>query len=180
MEADVARDSLKIALIVSLAFNIAVVGAFAYGFARRPSPEHFGPPPGCLPGEPFSGRVHMFARQIGMPGERAARFSHMMADTSGGMADLRVKLQKARGELIELMSAPQPDEKAILAKVDEVSALQGHLERGLVERLLRVSATLDPQEREKFIRAIRLRCGACDPGVHQGPGRGREESEVGG
>jgi Spy/CpxP family protein refolding chaperone len=174
------RDSLKIALVLSLAFNLAVIGAFAYGFARRPSPAFFGPPGGRPPGDPFRGRVSVFARQIGMPDERAARFSHIMADSSGGMRDLRVGLQRERAELVELLGAPKPDEKAIMAKVDEISALQGQLERKLVSRLIGVSATLRPDERQRFMRVIRIRCGACEPGVRTGPGRGREESEVGG
>jgi Spy/CpxP family protein refolding chaperone len=174
-----ARDSLKIALILSLAFNLAVVGAFAYGYARRPGPGVFGPPPGIVPGDSFGGRCSRFASQIGIPRERAVRFSHVMADSSEGMRDLRMSLQKARGELVELIGAPESDEKAIMAKVDEIAAIQGQLEKKLVTRLLGASSTLEPGERERFMREIRCRCMPLDRGVPRGPKGARNESEVG-
>jgi len=173
------RDSLKIALILSLAFNLAVVGAFAYGYARRPAPGVFGPPPGIAPGDSFGGRCSRFASQIGIPRERAVRFSHVMADSSEGMRDLRMSLQKARGELVELIGAPESGEKAIMAKVEEIAAIQGQLEKKLVTRLLGVSSTLEPGERERFMREIRCRCMPLERGVPRGPKGARKESEVG-
>jgi Spy/CpxP family protein refolding chaperone len=173
------RDSLKIALILSLAFNLAVVGAFAYGYARRPAQGVFCPPSGGIaPEDSFGGRCSRFARQIGIPRERAVRFSHVMADSSGGMRELRVNLQKARGELVDLMGASQIDEKAIMAKVDEIAAIQGQLEKKLITRLLGVSSTLEPRERERFMREIRFRCMPFDRGVPKGPRGAREEREV--
>ena len=173
------RDSLKIALILSLAFNLAVVGAFAYGYARRPAPGVFGPPPGIAPGDSFGGRCSRFASQIGIPRERAVRFSHVMADSSEGMRDLRMSLQKARGELVELIGAPESGEKAIMAMVEEIAAIQGQLEKKLVTRLLGVSSTLEPGERERFMREIRCRCMPLERGVTRGPKGARKESEVG-
>ena len=173
------RDSLKIVLILSLAFNVAVAVAFAYGLARGPVPRFCGPPPGAVPGESFGGRCSHFARQIGMPDERAVRFSRLMADSSGGMRDMRENLQKARGELVELIGAPEPDEKRIMEKVDEISAIQGQLEKRLIHRVLGVNSTLKPEERERFMRAMRLRCGPFDRGVPKGPEGPRKESEVG-
>ncbi len=167
-------NALKIALVVSLVFNAAVIGAFAYGVARGPAPGVCGPHPGFPPGEPFAGRTRLFARRIGLPRERAMVFSRAMADTAGGIRELRLRVQRERGELAGLMSAPRVDEKAILAKVDTISALQGQLERRLVSRLIGVSATLRPEERERFMRVIRSRCGACEPGCPEGPPEGRK------
>jgi Spy/CpxP family protein refolding chaperone len=167
------RNSLKIALVLSLAFNIAVIGAFAYGFARRSASGGFGPPHGDLPPDAFGRRCSRFARQIGIPAERAARFSRTMADTSGGMRDERANLQRARGELVELMGAAEPDEKAIMAKVDEISVIQGRLEKRLIHRALGARATLSPKERERFMRMIRIRCSppdSCVPKCPEGEG----------
>lgn len=173
------RDGLKIALILSLAFNMAVVGAVVYGYARRPAYEAFCPPPG--PGaqpDAFGGRCGRFAREIGVPRERAARFSHMMADTSGEMQEARSRLQEVRGELIKLMGEPKPDEASIMAKVDEISGLQRELEKRLIHRLLDASSTLDPQERERFMHVIRFRCLPRESGQPCGPEGPRKEREV--
>ena len=169
------RDSLKIALLLSLAFNVAVIGAFAYGLARERGSDRFA----HRPGDPFGGHTVRFARQIGMPHERAMRFSRIMADSSEGMRDLREDLRKARGELVALIGAAEPDEKAIMAKVDEVSAVQGRLERRLIHRVLGASSTLRPEERERFMRMIRMRCGGRDSGVSECPDGAGKESEVG-
>jgi len=174
------RDSLKIALVLSLAFNVAVIGAFAYGLARGSSPGRFGPPPpGGGPGDPFGGRCNRLARQIGMPRERALHFSRIMADSAEGMKDLRGDLQKARRELVVLIGAPEPDEDAIMRKVDEISAIQGQLERRLIHRVLGVSSTLRPEERDRLMRMIRINCGGCDVGTPECPAGAGKESEVG-
>ena len=174
------RDSLKIALVLSLAFNMAVAGALAYGLIRGGVRGKFGMSPGCGPEDPFGGRTGRLARQIGIPRERALRFSRVMADSSEGMRDLRGGLRKARGELAVLIGAPEPDEKAIMAKVEEISAIQGQLEKRLIHRVLGASSTLRPAERERFMRMIRIRCKVgCDSGVPKCPEGAGKESEVG-
>jgi len=173
------RDGLKIALVLSLAFNVAVIGAFVYGIAGGPMPGRFGRSIMHGPGDPFSGRGVRLARQIGVPHERALHFSRTMADSSEGMRDLRESLQRKRRELVELIGASEPDEAAIMAKVDEISALQGQLERKLIHRVLGASSTLNPKERERFMLMIRTRCGGCDIGVTECPEGAGKESEVG-
>lgn len=173
------RDNLKIALVLSLVFNVAVLGAFAYGLIRGIGSDRFGQPPGCGPGDPFGRHTARFARQMGIPRERAMHFSRLMADSTEGMRDLRTDLQQARGELVALIGASEPDEKAIMAKVDEISVLQGQLERKLIHRVLGASSTLRPRERERLMRVIRVRCGGCDSGVPECPEGAGKESEVG-
>jgi len=161
-------SSLKVALVLSLAFNAAVIGAVAYGFARRPVPgEGPWPAPGS---EALGGRCTHLCKGIGVPRERVVLFSHAMAKSSGEMRETRLRLQKARGELIDLLRAAQPDEKAVMAKVDEISSLQGELEKGLVGRLLKASNVLLPEEREKLMHLIRCRCLPCGKFDRQGPG----------
>ena len=171
-------DKLKIALLLSLAFNVAVIGAFSYGIIRGIGSGEFGPPPMGGPGDHFGGPGNRLAREIGMPRERALSFCRLMADSAEGMSDLRGDLRKARGELVALIGAPEPDEKAIMAKVDEISAIQGQLERRLIHRVLGASSTLGPKERERFMRVIRIRCGGCDNGVPECPEGAGKESEV--
>jgi ferredoxin len=173
------RDGLKIALVLSLAFNVAVIGAFVYGLIGGPVPERFARQHVSGPRDAFGGRGARLARQIGVPHERAMHFSRIMADSAEGMQDLRESLQRTRGELVELIGASEPDETAIMAKVDEISAMQGQLERKLIHRVLGASSTLRPNERERLMRMIRVRCGGCDSGVPVCPEGAKKESEVG-
>lgn len=167
------RDSLKIALVFSLVFNLAVIGAFVYGVARRCGQEDCRPTFAGTPPDSFGVGCRRFARGIGLPRERAARFSHLMANSSGEMPELRERLQKARRELVELISAPTPDEKAVMAKVDEIAAIQGEFEKRLIARLLSANTILQPEERERLMSLIRCRCMPCPREVPNRPERAR-------
>jgi len=145
-------SSLKFALVLSLAFNLAVIGAVAYGFARRPAPG--GPRVPVEGAELAGGRCAHLCRAIGVPPERRVLFTRAMAASSEGMTQSRLRLVEARKQLADLLRAPEPDEGAIMAKVDEISALQGELEKALVQRLLKASSVLSPEERERLMQFV--------------------------
>jgi Spy/CpxP family protein refolding chaperone len=173
------RDRLKIALVVSLAFNLAVISAFVYGFARKGAPDDFSRPRAGAGPNASAGECCRFARQMGLPRARAARFSQLMTARSKEMVELRGRLQRARRELVELIDVQPPDEQRIRAKVDEISAIQGEIEKRLVTRLLSVNRILQPEERQRFMHLIRGRCMPCPNEVPNAPERARQESEVG-
>ncbi len=172
------RDALKIALVASLVFNAAVIGAFAYGLARRPARPEFRP----MPLESASDRPvshgQRLARHIGVSRERTMRFVRVMEDSSGEVAEIRGSLRRARGELIALIEVPGPDERAIMAKVEEISRLQGDLEKRVVVKLLEARTVLTTEERMRFMRLIRHRCMPCDTAVRFVPAGEHRESEV--
>ena len=173
------RDVLTIALVVSLVFNAAVIGAFAYGFARRPAPPEYCPAPGSAVPEPLASHGGRIARHIGVPRERTMRFVRVMADSSRETAGIRSALRRARGELMVLIEAGEPNEPAIMAKVDEVSRLQGDLEKRVVARLLDARTVLTHEERARFMHLIRLRCTSGDTaGQFTQPAGERKEREV--
>jgi Spy/CpxP family protein refolding chaperone len=100
-------------------------------------------------------------------------FTRAMATSSEGMSQTRLRLVEARGQLADLLRAPEPDERAIMAKVDEISALQGDLEKALVQRLLKASSVLSPEERAKLMQFIGCRGIPCGRAGERGP-RGDE------
>ena len=164
-------SSLKVALVLSLAFNAAVIGAVCYGFARRPSPA--GPPAPGEGAELTGGRCAHLCSAIGVPPERMALFTDAMAASSDGVSRSRLRLAEARRQFADLLRAPEPDEGAIMAKVDEISALQGELEKELVQRLLKASSVLSPEEREKLMQFVGHRGFPPRGAGERGP-RGRE------
>jgi hypothetical protein len=164
-------SSLKVALVLSLAFNAAVMGAVVYGFARRPAP---GAPREPVAGAELArGRCARLCKAMGVPPDRMVHFSREMAVSSEGMSEMRLRLIEARGQLADLLRAPEPDERAIMAKVDEISALQGDLEKALVQRLLKASSVLLPEERAKLMQFIGCRGIPCGRAGERGP-RGDE------
>ncbi|MCK4236695.1 MAG: periplasmic heavy metal sensor, partial [Candidatus Krumholzibacteria bacterium] len=91
--------------------------------------------------------------------EKARRFEQIIEESGGETSSCRSKLREARRELMDLLDTEEPDEKAVLKKVEEISGLQGELEKLLVQRLLRSRSILDHEESKRFLRLIRRRMG---------------------
>jgi uncharacterized membrane protein len=170
-------NNLKVALVLSLVFNVAVIGAVVYGFAgggRRG--ERRVHPAGT---EALGRRCTRLCRGLGVSEKRGALFSRAMAKSSDEMRETRLRLEDARAELIDLIRAPQPDEKTIMAKVDEISSLQGELEKKLIQRLLSASCMLSPEERERLMHHVGRRYLPLDRVNRNGPGFGAPGTERG-
>ena len=172
------RDILKIALVSSLVFNAAVIGAFAYGLMRRPAVPEFCPEALVPHQRPPEWHGTRLARRIGVPHERTPRFIGVMSDTSRETAAVRGALRRSRDELMALIEAGDPDEAAIMAKVDEISRLQGDYEKRVVARLLDAGSVLTSEERARFMRLIRHRCMSRDTVTCFTPAGQQEEREV--
>jgi Spy/CpxP family protein refolding chaperone len=165
-EAAMNRGKLRAALIISLVFNVAVLGAFAFGWvryqrspaSRRLSPERSE--------HRFDKRIDRLGKDIGLSEDKIQRVEAIMTESREKMDELKTALREKRTELADLLHADEPDEATIMAKVDEISALQGELERMLVQRLLHVRSVLDKDERERFMELIRRRMA---PGRHRHP-----------
>lgn len=160
--------SLKLFLIVSLVFNIAVLTVFSIlFFSQRVTSEE---------NQTFNGRricdprrCVNFARRFGLEPEKAERFASAMADFSEEERALRMKIIETRGQLMDLLRESPPKEDEIMKKVDRISSLQGRMEKILVGRLLRVNTVLSEPERERLHRHLMHRMG----GASHGGGRRR-------
>lgn len=75
-----------------------------------------------------------------------AIFTGIMEKTTPIKADVKVK----QAELDQLMIADSPNEKAIYAKVDEISKLRAEMQKLRVEGKLKVRAILDEDQKAKF------------------------------
>ncbi len=142
------RSSRSIFLIISLAFNLAVVTVYAVNrldneAERKSSCDHH--------------NCRSFARSFGLPLSSAERFAEEMGRFSEDERKLRSSIMEARIELMDLFRAAPPDSEAIESKVEEISGLQGELEKIIVKRLLRANSVLSPSEKERFHRILMRR-----------------------
>ncbi len=159
----------KALIVVSLVFNAAVLGTLAFGvvhragFRRRMHVTH------RPPELPFEARCRHLAKHMKLPCDKAECFEMMMMESNEQADELKGSLAQARDELIELLSMEEPDRDAVMDKVEEISALQGGLEKLLVQRLLQTYTILDHEERIKFLNLLKRRMSPACPG--RGPGR---------
>ena len=79
----------------------------------------------------------------------------MMAEKSDKAAKIKVELEKERSNLFHLLLEEEPDEQAIMARVDSIAGLQGDLEKVLVKRLIDSRLVLSPEEDERLLYFIR-------------------------
>jgi len=139
------KNKLIIFLVVSLAFNMAVLAVFA--FHRL--------------GEESEGSVYcdhqqcrMFARNFGLHPSRVDRFATEMSRFREDEIRLRGRIREARMDLMGLFQSSSPDSAKIIKQVDQISELQGELEKIMIRRLLRVNSVLSDSERVKFHRIL--------------------------
>lgn len=163
----------KVILIVSLVFNLAVAGSLVYGWAYH---ARVAGGREALDERVSSGRRGMhLGRRMGLSRDKTVRVERIFDASRDETADFRERLQTARGTLVDLLHAERPDEEAIMSMIDEISAIQGELEKLLVKRLLRVHEVLDPEEREQLLHMMqkRMRRGLHRPTRESGrhPGR---------
>jgi Spy/CpxP family protein refolding chaperone len=146
---------LKAVLIVSLVFNLAVVGAFAYRWTRTPRSSFRGIRTGEEHEEFLRTRSRHLARRLQLPPEKAEHLEQILIESGRQAEETRKRLFEARRELFTILEQEEADRDEIMAKVEEISKLQGELEKHHIQVYLDTRSVLDPEEQERFRRLIR-------------------------
>ena len=138
---------LKIALAVSLIFNLSVLGAAGYFYHTKNS--YWVSPFGVkLPRDRFLFEELPFRpEQVKRMREKAIPFR---AEIDGKRQEIAAK----RKQLFSLMRADSPDPDAIKATVAEISRIQEEVEGMVTTHILQEKATLDKDQQKKFLDLI--------------------------
>ena len=146
-------SKLTVLVILSLAFNVAVLAVFGFFLLHRDADE----PEADLHAYrlcPGPRVCRHFAGRFGLNSGRADSFVTEMNKFGGEEKKIEDRITEKRFELMQLLHESQPDENALMKIVDEISGLQGELEKILVSRLLRVNSLLSKTERAKFHKML--------------------------
>jgi hypothetical protein len=167
---------IKSILIVSLVFNTAVIATVAVGWIVRDRTDGTRSTEGRNREIPIHEHGARLSKCIGLSGKRAECFMSAMAESVEEAGAIRGELEEARIEFYRLIHEEQPDREAILSKVEEISILQGKLEKILVERILDSRDVLDHEEEQKLLNLIRCstRPGCMDTFHCPGYGKRKE------
>jgi len=168
------KNKLLVFLIISLAFNLAVLGVFAFHRFSGESSESISEDPAhCDPH-----LCRRFARDFGLPHASAERFATEMGRYREEEKGLRRRIGNSRMQLMSLFNDKKPDSVAIEEKVEEIAGLQEELEKIMIRRLLRVNSVLSDSERVRFNRILMRRM--CGERPHHPPfiGRGGRDEEL--
>ncbi len=110
---------------------------------------------------------------LGLTDDQVAKLHTIGVDAEKASVQNRADMQLRRIELRELMRADNPDESAIMAKMDQVNALQGKMEKARVQAMLSARSVLTTDQIKK-LKAMRENHGMGGPGghmMHGGPHR---------
>jgi len=153
---------VKIALAVSLAFNLSVLVAAGIFYDQKS--EYWVSPFGAkVPRDRFMFEsLSLGADQIKVLRENATLF-HEQVDRK------RQEIGGKRKELIRLLRADAPDTASIHAMLAQISRIQEELEQIVTTHILQQKAVLDRRQQEKFLDLIQNTAMQRDPGT--GPAR---------
>lgn len=150
---------LKALLIASLAFNLAVLGAFAVVWTMNRPDTAVSPGDMSDSNGSVSARGENIARCIGLCESKSAHIHREMGRSCEEEERIKHILLEERNGLYGLINEAEPDTVAIMAKVERISSLQGKLEKMVVHKVLRSQAGLDPEERKRFLMLIGCKAG---------------------
>jgi Spy/CpxP family protein refolding chaperone len=100
---------------------------------------------------------------LGLTEDQAGRLHKIGVDAEKASVQTRADLELRHIELRELLRGDNPDHDAVMQKLDEVTALQGKMEKQRVETLLAARAVLTPDQTKK-LKALRENPGFGGPG----------------
>lgn len=104
---------------------------------------------------------------LGLTDEQVTRLHTIGVDAQKASIQTRADLELRRLELRELLRADNPDSNAILAKVDQINALQGNIAKARVQTLLSARSVLTADQLQK-LKTLRQ-----NRGFGRGPGQGQ-------
>jgi Spy/CpxP family protein refolding chaperone len=105
------------------------------------------------PGPARAGRGFDVARlqaELGLSDDQIADLQKMKSDGRSQAVQLRANLRTAHGELQDLLQAPAVDEKAISAKVKQVTDLEAAATQARVAQRLALRRILTPEQLAKM------------------------------
>ncbi len=135
---------IEIALALSLAFNIFMLGGFAVTVLR------FGPPPPMAPEK----RMERLAHDIGIDPANSPAFEQFRTSLRLAYEDMHSKSQPLVDPFWIEMAKPQPDTQYVSRLMSDITAnreaFQRHAAQAVVDFMLR----LPPEQRAAFIRIV--------------------------
>ncbi|MGB7970328.1 MAG: periplasmic heavy metal sensor [Candidatus Deferrimicrobiaceae bacterium] len=138
---------IRIALVVSLAFNVSALVAAGVLYHRESgywvAPFGMKVPRGRFPFEELSLR----SGQMKILRENATRF-HEEVD------EKRREIAGKRNDLLLLLRADPPDTRAVHAVLDEMSRIQAEMGRKVAAHILQQKAVLDRPQQDAFFDLI--------------------------
>ena len=127
---------------------VAALLALAAAPATASPPFGGGPPP---PHDP-AGMVARHAERLGLDAAAQAEIQRTLDESAARNEALRSRVETARQRLHELLGAPEPERKAVMAQAAALDALMAETHHNRLDAMLRIHTLLTPQQRAELVR----------------------------
>jgi len=147
----------KTILVLSLACNCMIAGAFTYKYFIGPQTQQLPAGPGGP--QPQAGRLlSPEARQ----------------ELQGKITPVRQQIQDDRNRIVELLKQDTPDRLQIDAALASISTRQSKIQSMVMDRIVQELQTMTPEQKAQYLSAMKdARCWRGMFGMGRGMGRGR-------
>jgi Spy/CpxP family protein refolding chaperone len=138
---------VKIALAISLVFNLSVLGAAGY-FHYSKSNYWVSPLGGTMQKDKF------LFEELALSPEQKKKMREGSITCRAEIDGKRRQIEVRRKHLFSLMRAERPDVPAVRAAVAEISGIRQEMEWLAVSRIIGVKASLEKDQQGKFLDLI--------------------------
>ncbi|MFW6107495.1 MAG: Spy/CpxP family protein refolding chaperone [bacterium] len=155
-------------IVLSVGLNVAFVVAWAaHALPARAGSRRSGPH-----GKDGEGIWCPLHRDLGTSEEQWREIEPRLKQFQARSRELCRHVNRLRGEMIDLVAAPEPDRAAIEAKQNEVLAGQRKMQDLVIDHLLAEKQLLSPDQQKRLFEMIRQRSRCAGHGPMMGSGRG--------
>lgn len=138
---------VKIALAVSLIFNLSVLGAAGYFYFTKN--DYWVSPFGVK-----MQKDKFLFEELSLRPDQVKKMREKALPFRAEIDRKREEIATKRSRLFNLMRADTPDANAIKTAVSEINAKQEELERMVTAHILEVKASLEKDQQKKFLDLI--------------------------
>jgi len=153
-------------ILLSITLNIAFVAIWA----AHAVPTHLRDWRGVAHEEGVWCPLH---RQLGVTEAQWGEIEPQLVEFQKSARAQCAQVNRLRGELIDLVAAPEPDRNAIRAKQKEILAGQRRMQELVIEHLLTEKQLLTPEQQEQLFQMMRSQSGCAGHAPMTGGMRGR-------
>ena len=138
---------LKIALVVSLIFNLSVLGTAGYFYYKKDA--YWVSPLGVK-----MRKDKFLFEELSLQPAQIQRMRGKAIPFRAGIERKREEIAARKKHLFDLMRADNPDEHAIKTTLAGISRIQEEIEGMVTTHILQQKATLDKEQQKKFLELI--------------------------
>lgn len=154
------KYALYLALIFSVAINMAVAGTLVYHYWRMSRAGA-----GLVCDQKPLGR---FMREnLQLEDKETFRFRSLFEQDREDLVKLRGQIHQQRQILFDLLDKPQIDQAQVDQKIEKIAALQAAMQKVVTHRIINLKSSLPEEKQRRLLKVIRQRSG-CGP-LGQGP-----------